>query len=376
MLSLGKTQQYQSHRFDAAGHPSGRGFLSRVEKLLRDRKLNDSYRLDTPTESKGNCYNYALMQNMHRREIYVTLSDEMKELCGNYHDLRVAIVEFVKNVTPNSEYFELIDESRTTYAHTQIDDSSLPTWEEVLTDMSQDGKWFTDQFVKFSACFLKRDIIIHTATGDLKYCGSSKIIEGDAGSNHQCSCKGPQIHIANIGNYHFQSILPIENSEKNKEVNQAKMIYRCNVCNYTSSKASNLIRHQRSKHSSTTILASKMSNLEVSLQYDEANSNEMETLRPISTDYQYLCNVCGQGFEQPQFLSRHVKIEHERIYQEERNSTPQLSEFKCQFCEKSYSNKKNLIRHVSGSHSNRQYWQYVFVGLYNYIGDSIQHLLQ
>ena len=118
MLNLGKTQHYQSHRFDTAGHPSGKGFLSRVEKLLRDRNLNDSYRLDTPTESKGNCYTYALMQNMHRREIYVTLSDEMKELCENYYVLRVTIVEFVKNATPNSEYFELIGESRTAYAHT------------------------------------------------------------------------------------------------------------------------------------------------------------------------------------------------------------------------------------------------------------------
>ena len=75
------------------------------------------------------------MQNMHRREIYSTLSDEMKELCENYHDLRVAIVEFVEKVTPNSEYFQLIDESRTAYAHTQIDDFSLPAWKEVLTDM-------------------------------------------------------------------------------------------------------------------------------------------------------------------------------------------------------------------------------------------------
>ena len=169
----------------------------------------------------------------------------MRELYENYHDLRVAIVEFAKNATPNSECFQLIDEWRTAYAHTQIDDSSLPTWEEVLTDMSQDGKWFTDQFVKFSACFLKRDIIIHTSTGHLYYCGSSNI-EGDAGSDHQCNCKGPKIHIANIGNYHFQSIIPIENTIQNKQANQAKMIYRCNVCDYTSSKASNLTRNQRS----------------------------------------------------------------------------------------------------------------------------------
>ena len=145
--------------------------------------------------------------------------------------------------------------------------------------MSQDGKWFTDQFVKFSACFLKRDIIIHTSTGDLHYCGSSNIEEG-AGSNHRCNCEGPQIHIANIGNYHFQSILPIEKIEQNKEVDQAKKTYFCNLCDYTSSKASNLTRHQRSKHSITTVLASKMSNLEVSRQSNDTNSNKTEAGRP------------------------------------------------------------------------------------------------
>ena len=232
MFSLGNTHRYQSHRFDTAGHQSGRGFLSKVEKLLRDRNLNDSFRLDAPTESKGNCYPFSLMQNMHRREIYDTLSDEMKELCENYHDLRVAIVEFVENVTPNSEYFQLIDESRTAYVHTQIDDPSLPTWNEVLSEMSQDGMRFTDQFFKFSACFLKRDIIIHTSTGDLNYCGSPNIIEGDAGSNHQCSCEGPQIHIANVGNYHFQSIVPFNSDDSvgKNNLNSSVKYFICNIC--------------------------------------------------------------------------------------------------------------------------------------------------
>ena len=43
----------------------------------------------------------------------------------------------------------------------------------------------------------------------MKYCGSLDQKEGDVRVEHQCNCKGPNIHIANVGNYHFQSIVPI-----------------------------------------------------------------------------------------------------------------------------------------------------------------------
>ena len=60
-----------------------------------------------------------------------------------------------------------IDEGRTQNALMQIEDNSLPTWEEKLSTMSSDGKWFDDQFVKFSAFFLERDIMIHTSSQDM-----------------------------------------------------------------------------------------------------------------------------------------------------------------------------------------------------------------
>ena len=81
----------------------------------------------------------------------------------------------------------------------------------------------------------------------------------------------------------------------------------------------------------------------------------MENMQTSLTDCQYRCNICSQCFEQPQFLSRHVKVEHERIYIEKENCVGESSKFQCQYCEKSYTNKPNLIRHVNGSHSNRQY---------------------
>ena len=154
MSSNNISQNYPCHKFDEMGHKSGLGFLKKVQELFRKRNQAQSYRCDSPTESKGNCYPYSLMQQLHLPEIYSTLSEEIRSVCENYHDLRVAIVSFVKDIDTNSQYFSLVDESRTQNAVMQIEDSSLPTWDQKLAIMSCDGKWFDDQFIRFSACFL------------------------------------------------------------------------------------------------------------------------------------------------------------------------------------------------------------------------------
>ena len=155
MASACDSDRQLGHKENAMGHKSGLGFIKKVEELLRKRNQDQQYRCDSPTESKGNCYPFALAQQLPQPYIYCTLTDYMKSLCENYHNLRVAIVEFVKNIDISSQYFTPIDEGRTQNALMQIENPSLPTWEEQLTNMSSDGKWFDDQFVKFSAFSLK-----------------------------------------------------------------------------------------------------------------------------------------------------------------------------------------------------------------------------
>lgn len=75
--------------------------------------------------------------------------------------------------------------------------------------MGSDGKMFDNQFIWYSVFFLNGDIMIHTSTQDMKNFGSPDQEEGDVRSDHKCDCNSPSIHITNIGNYHFQSIAPI-----------------------------------------------------------------------------------------------------------------------------------------------------------------------
>ena len=106
------TEDRNDKTFNALGHKTGKGHIKNIQKLLRNRNQDHSYKCDSPSESLGNCFPYSLMQQLYRTDIYCTLSEEMKILCENYHQLRLAIIEFVKNIDTSSQYFTPIDEGR------------------------------------------------------------------------------------------------------------------------------------------------------------------------------------------------------------------------------------------------------------------------
>ena len=144
---------------------------------------------DAPTEACGNCWPYSIVQQAHRPEIWSTLPDDIKPYCNNSSLLRQAIVRFVKEISPESDYFDLIDDCRTQYTILSASDDTLDDWDTRLDRLAEDGCWFDDQTMKFTACFLKTDIICYTSTQDLKYCGSSMLNEANMRPDSQCSCQ-------------------------------------------------------------------------------------------------------------------------------------------------------------------------------------------
>ena len=200
---------FERFKYSFLGHLSGISYLPTVTKFLEKRKL--PFYCDRPTEALGNCFPYAVMQQLHRPEIRETLSDEMKVLSQNYYNLRKAIIEFVKNTNSTSEYYELIDEARDEYAitiHALTNDA--PNWDQRLQVMSRNGSWFNEQFIQFTAWFLKRDIVCYTMNSTMKFCASSTNRTGNFQPNANCNCSAAPLHIANIKNTHFQSLLPKE----------------------------------------------------------------------------------------------------------------------------------------------------------------------
>ena len=111
--------------YSKSGHFSGIPFIQQVNNLLKERNL--AFVCDMPTEALGNCFCYAIAQQLHREDVRPSLSEDIKSLSNNVFQLRQAIVNFVKNITPQSEYFHLVDEGRAAYATIAMEGGSQLT---------------------------------------------------------------------------------------------------------------------------------------------------------------------------------------------------------------------------------------------------------
>ena len=223
----------------------GHGFLSDAVKLLEKRGL--PFRCDSPTDDNGNCFPFAVMQQLRRPKIRSALSAEMTIFSEDCHKLRLAVVNFVKNISPLSEYYTPIYDSIIAYRL-----SHSGTWEARLSEMSCDRSWFDDQFIQFTSWFLKKDIFCHAPTFTKFYCGSP---EGSA-----CQCLGESLQIAHVRDCHFQSVIPIESTDEDLDTEMEK-------------------------------------------------ESGQSSIGPV-TSSQFQCDQCNKSFIRPQLLDLHIKTVH------------------------------------------------------------------
>ena len=224
-------------------------FFFDVLNMISQKNL--PFRCDAPTEALGNCFPYAVMQQLHRPEVWTSLTEEVNMVSQNCHLLRQGIVEFVKNIFPTSQYFELIDESRTIYmmALGAYRDNA-PDWQGRLEEMSRDRQWFDDQFMKFCAYYLRHDIICYTSTDPIKFCGSPSDLTGSHRPGFDCNCSNEPFYMANIRNAHYQSVLPIArplagsdqppSTSQQSSKKDTEHSYQCDYYVYSTRKLSNL----------------------------------------------------------------------------------------------------------------------------------------
>ena len=159
----------------------------------------------------------------------------------------------MKNTAPPDEYYELIVAARNSYEATRdaIPEFPRPSWQQRLKTMEKNGSWFNEQFMQFTAWFLRRDIMCYTMNATIKFCASSSNTTGNFQANAQCNCSEEPLHIANLNNSHFQSLLPAEIINIETEVPFQKEVadlLQCKECDYSTAKQYNLKRHIQSKH--------------------------------------------------------------------------------------------------------------------------------
>ena len=157
MTSTSKSNRSDKRMYSELGYPSGIRYLSSVRKILDRRSL--PFRCDAPTEAHGNCFNCSITQQLHRPEVRMELSETMVNLSEDYHNLRLAVVDFIETLDPASRFYSAFDQGRVSYI-CSAEALGLPSWEETLEGMKLDGTWFEDSWIQYTAWFLQRDIFL------------------------------------------------------------------------------------------------------------------------------------------------------------------------------------------------------------------------
>ena len=132
---------------------------------------------------------------------------------------------------PTSEYFDRVNEAGVDYTI-----ASGENWDTRLRAMCRDGKWFDDQFVQFTSWFLKRDILCHTSSFTRKYCPSQVDRTGDYIGTSVCECVTVPLHIVNLRDTHFQSVIPTGTQ------------HQCDQCSMSFARPQYLTRHIQVDH--------------------------------------------------------------------------------------------------------------------------------
>ena len=272
------------HQYSRAGHPSGNGYLADVAKLLERRGLQ--FQCDKPTESLGNCFPYSIMQQLHRPDVRITLSEDMKDVSQNYLDLRVSIVNFVRKnlIDPTSEYYGRVNEAGVEYT-----DVTGENWDTRLREMYRDGIWFDDLFVEFTSWFLKRDIMCHTSSFTRKYCPSQVDRPRNYIGTSVCECVTVPLHIVNLRDVHFQSVIPMGTQ------------YRCDQCIMSFARPQYLTRHIQVDHP----IVFPCDECEEIFPALDLVLEHVKKVHLASQDR--TCVICNREFDNEQLVADHMK---------------------------------------------------------------------
>ena len=130
-------------------------------------------------------------------------------------------------------------------------------------------------------------------------------------------------------------------------------IFCCNYCDYSTSKKSNVDRHEKSKHQPLSSVPGKDT--------PSAQIKSKEKAIPKSTPAQ------DKG-------GKPVKDTVEDLDSQDSVGTSEVKRFSCPNCEKSYTHNRDLTRHIKSVHSKMSYPCEECSARFSYIGDLARHI--
>ena len=168
--------------------------------------------LNRPALGDGNCWSRATVQQCQRAPIKLYLQSRGLTIT-NFMQLKALIYQFVK---ANSQTGKIMD-MKTNFDLKQLNmhEEDLPSrsWAEYWADMQTSGPWADDTFIQATAWFLRVDLRIIYVEPDDMTLGGITTIAGDFEPSAQE--ERPVLYYAYLVNYHYQSLLPVDETPAN-----------------------------------------------------------------------------------------------------------------------------------------------------------------
>ena len=167
------------------------------EMIITIDGLLGNFVLDFITRGDGGCFVTAILQQLRRPEVNSTFSGSQPAQFRlmRQTDFRRKVFHFL-----SKNNHQLVDDWRNNFSNKTGGKSWNDYWS--YEHMLKASIWVDEIFIRGTAWFLTRDIIIHQDRNP-----TVRRISGNM-ENENVPCPGPELHVAYLFNRHYQSILP------------------------------------------------------------------------------------------------------------------------------------------------------------------------
>ena len=187
-----------------------------ASQILKAQRL--PYHCGSVTLGDGNCFFHALVDQLKDNEIRWTISERASQLFEDPSDsmlfmtFREAIVEFCRNDEElnnsewgtiwKAEFLNDLQKRSPKYPREKI-------WEKCLRDMSNFGEYATALFIRATALFFEKDILVIEEETNYRILGS-----------HNGISKNPPLAMVHMCRVHFQSAIRNQNEVQPSQARQ------------------------------------------------------------------------------------------------------------------------------------------------------------
>ena len=246
---------------------TSRASAKKISEVIQ--KLDIMFTLDNLTVADGNCFSFAILQQLSRSDVFPSLDENLKEIVK-----RMDVLSFKQKV------YEFAMNSPEVLAKQELIAIDMNDWSSYWKKMLRNGEMADTTFVQCTAWYLNLDLVIVSDT-----CNEENKFFKIHGYFDEDNMERLQLNLGHITNTHYQSIFA-------KKVGYAeslqKLPTKCPACSIEVNQLMKHLRNQRCKGSLGEAKISELRKIAAKKSHGLAQKKYVESGRNRAVQAKYL----------------------------------------------------------------------------------------